>query len=363
MIIGILGGGQLARMLALAGYPLGLTILCIDQAIDACAREVTEVIHASLNDDAAVNHFLNQVDCVTIETENLPYELVEKIADKCQMLPNLDALRVTQDRLFEKELFSELTIPTAQYVKIDSWDDLVAGATQLQFPVLLKTRRSGYDGKGQVVIHNLIQAKSAWDLFGGSALILEKFIPFEFEVSIIAVRNLAGEMRFYSLVLNKHEKGILRISRAPFENELLQKQAEEYAKKVFIKLNYVGVMAIEFFYADEKLIGNEIAPRVHNTGHWTIEGAETSQFENHLRAITGLPLGSTKPRGFSIMINCIGREPDSKEILAIPGLHLHSYGKKAMPQRKLGHVTITANYQEELEERYQAFKKMCYHFI
>lgn len=348
MKIGILGGGQLARMLALSGYPLGFEFICVDPKIDCSAKKVTNVIHCDFNNMDEINRHFNNVDCVTYETENIPLDNIQAIEKKYKLLPNIEALKVTQDRLYEKDFFRKLNIPTAEYDSIETWDNLKKFIDRVNFPVMLKTRRHGYDGKGQMIIGNLNEAKYAWECMSSHALIVEKFIPYHFEVSLISVRNSSKEVSFYPLTLNKHKNGILRISEAPYENIELKNKAEIYALNILEQFNYIGVMTIEFFCLNNALIANEIAPRVHNSGHWTIEGADTSQFENHLRAISGLPLGSTKAKGFSAMINCIGNEPKKiKELLKLPGLHFHTYGKQAMLNRKLGHITISDNNRDE----------------
>ncbi len=349
MKIGILGGGQLARMLALSGYPLGIDFICIDPKMDCSAKNVTKVIHCNFKNIDEINRHFHDVDCVTYETENLPIDCVELISKKYKLLPGIEALRITQDRLFEKFFFKGLSIPTAEYIQVDTWNDLKNAMNIFNFPLVLKTRRNGYDGKGQIVIRNFNKAESAWKLMCTHALIVEKFIPYSFEISLISVRSYSGDIVFYPLTLNQHKNGILRVSEAPYLDDKLKNVAEKCAAEILEKFNYVGVMTIEFFCIDNKLIVNEIAPRVHNSGHWTIEGADVSQFENHLRAISGLPLGSTRTKGFSAMINCIGNKPKKLDaLLEIPGLHFHTYGKLPMPNRKLGHITICANRKEEL---------------
>jgi 5-(carboxyamino)imidazole ribonucleotide synthase len=350
--IGVLGGGQLAKMLALAGYPMGIEVVCIDPTPDCCAKQVTSVIHANFNDYAAIHKHFKDVLCVTYETENIPIDATLPIANDYKLLPTIDALKITQDRLYEKKFLAELTIPTVQYRQIDQPDDLRCSINELGFPLLLKTRRNGYDGKGQLVIKNDIDAKMAWEEASVKDLIIEAMVQFEFELSLLFARDSLGNMAFYPLTLNHHQHGILRVSEAPFLNHELKETAEQYAKLIAEKLNYVGVMAIEFFCVNGQLIVNELAPRVHNSGHWTIEGAVTSQFENHLRAIAGLPLGSAEARGFSTMINNIGNEPTNlKRLLTIPDLHFHTYGKSTRPNRKLGHITICAKNKHQLDER------------
>jgi 5-(carboxyamino)imidazole ribonucleotide synthase len=349
--IGVLGGGQLAKMLALAGYPLGIELICIDPAKECSAQQVTKVIRADFHDLDKINQAFAGVDCVTYETENLPYDEVKLIAEHYPLLPDTKALKITQDRLLEKNFLTELKIPTAQFRTINNWEDLQAAITELKFPLILKTRQSGYDGKGQWVITNEDDAHKAWHQKTTDALIVEAFVPYQFEASLIFARTKTGDIAFYPLILNQHEQGILRVSQAPFKDVALQKLAEEYALLISKELNYVGVMAIEFFCVNHQLMVNELAPRVHNSGHWTLEGAVTSQFENHLRAIAGYPLGSTEPTGFSTMINCIGREPTIENLLCIPGLHYHTYGKSPRANRKLGHITICANSVKKLSER------------
>lgn len=338
--IGVLGGGQLARMLALAGYPLGIEIYCYESVPDTCAAQVTQVMRGDFQDQDALMCFAQQVDCVTFETENLPLACAETIARTVPLLPNLEALRLTQDRLLEKRLLRSLGIPTTHFYGISSLADLENGLSQSGFPAILKTRRQGYDGKGQVLITDRESAVHAFKQLHQYETILEAFVPFTKEVSLISVRSSCGEIKFYPLITNQHESGILRVSRAPCVDARLQKMAEGYAAKLIQKLDYVGLMTIEFFVVNDELIANEIAPRVHNSGHWTIEGAVTSQFENHLRAIAGLQLGATEAVGHSVMCNLIGNEPTLASILRIPHTHYHTYGKSPRLGRKLGHITV-----------------------
>jgi 5-(carboxyamino)imidazole ribonucleotide synthase len=342
MKIGILGGGQLAKMLALSAQSLDITITCIDPKIGCSATKAADVLHVDFcNTDAIEKHF-QSIDCMTYETENLPYECIERLAEKYKIFPPLEALRITQDRLLEKKFLQTLNSPTAPFSEIHSLDDLTYAITSFGLPVVLKTRLSGYDGKGQIVIRHLDEVPIAWEMLRTKPLILEKFISYDFEVSIISARDKSGNIVFYPLVLNHHERGILHMSEAPYHDESFQEFAEKYASLVLEKLNYIGIMTIEFFCINRQLIANEIAPRVHNSGHWTLEGAETSQFENHIRAISGLPLGSTHAKGFSTMINIIGKYPDATQLTQIPGCYYHTYDKEAQPNRKLGHITICA---------------------
>ncbi len=316
MIVGVIGGGQLGRMLALAGVPLGLSFRFLDPSPDAPAAEVGELLVGVYDDPALLDRLADGAAVVTYEFENVPVEAARRVG----ALPGPAALEAAQDRLVEKQLFRRLGIPTAPI------DDEVT-----VFPALLKTRRLGYDGKGQ----RLVETRPGSD----PGHVLEGLVPFERELSLLAVRGRNGETRFYPLVENVHAEGILRSSRAPAA-DAPQALAEDYATRILDELGYVGVLALELFDTGGELVANELAPRVHNTGHWTIEGAATSQFENHLRAVLGLPLGSTEARGPSLMLNVLGNPPDTSAVLALPGAHLHLYGKEPRPGRKLGHMTL-----------------------
>jgi 5-(carboxyamino)imidazole ribonucleotide synthase len=341
MKIGVLGGGQLGRMIALAGYPLGVRFRHLGTAQDTSAREVAEHMNAAYEDRDALVRFAEGLDVVTYESENVPLDAAEFLSKHVPIMPSLAALRASQDRLNEKLTFAELGVPTAPYAPVSTSAELQDAAARIGYPAVLKTRRMGYDGKGQFVLRRPDELPMAWERLHSDALILEGLVPFDRELSIIAVRGRDGETFFYPLVENMHADGILRISYAPAPDaEELQSVAEDYATRVLDALDYVGVLAIELFQAGAQLIANEMAPRVHNSGHWTIEGAHTSQFENHVRAILGYPLGDTTAIGFSAMINVIGRIPPAAEVLKHRDAHLHLYGKSARPGRKLGHVTL-----------------------
>lgn len=353
MIVGVLGGGQLGRMLALAGYPLGLRFRFLDRSADATAGQVGELIVGDYEDRATLARFATGLTVATYEFENVPVGAARALAEHVAVHPPPRALEVAQDRLAEKTLFRDLGIPVPAFARVDSRADLDAGLDRLGLPAVLKTRRLGYDGKGQAVLREPHDAESAWTRLGSAPLVLEGFVPFEREVSVLAVRGRDGVTAFYPLVENRHREGILRRSLAPAPGLTpeLQSRVETYAARVLDALDYVGVLAIELFQHEGRLLANEMAPRVHNSGHWTIEGAETSQFENHLRAVLGLPLGATAARGVSAMVNLIGTTPDPREVLTIPSAHLHLYGKAPALGRKLGHVTLRADDAATLQER------------
>jgi 5-(carboxyamino)imidazole ribonucleotide synthase len=342
MKIGIIGAGQLGRMLALAGYPLGLRFVFLDQSEDAPGAQVGRIVSGAFDDPKKLAELAREVDVITFDVENVPVEAVREIAAEKTFLPPPDALGASQDRLHEKTLFRKLKIPTPEFAPVDSLDDLHAAAASIGIPGVLKTRRLGYDGRGQYFVRESADIEKAWNALGTVPLIYEGFVNFAREVSIIGARSTRGEFRCYPLSANTHSSGILRYSIAPYQNAALQKQAETYLKRLMKHFDYAGILTIEFFVRAGKLIANEMAPRVHNSGHWTIEGAQTSQFENHIRAILGLPLGSTQPIGHSAMINFIGTIPPLQNILRVPGVHFHSYGKEPRPNRKLGHCTVTA---------------------
>ncbi|HEU0153029.1 MAG TPA: 5-(carboxyamino)imidazole ribonucleotide synthase [Arenimonas sp.] len=351
--VGILGGGQLARMLALSGAPLGLRFLVLDAAPDACAAQFAPMLQADYRDQAALAAFADQVDVATFDFENVPAESAEWLAARVPVFPSPRALAVAQDRMAEKSLFRELGIPVPEFAAVDSREGLDAALAKVGTPCILKTRRLGYDGKGQFRIKSPADADAAWDALGAQAetvgLILEGFVAFQRELSVVAVRGRDGELRAWPLTENWHESGILAASLAPAQvDEALQAQALAAARKVAEALDYVGVFALELFLRDGVLLANEMAPRVHNSGHWTLEGAETSQFENHLRAVLGLPLGSPRAVGHSAMLNWIGALPAALPVLAEAGGHWHDYGKSARDGRKVGHATLRADTPAEL---------------
>ena len=346
MIVGVLGGGQLGRMLALAGLPLGLRFRFFDTSPDACAADTGDLHVGHYEDQAALDRFADGLDVVTYEFENVPIAAAQRLAEQVTVFPPPGALDVAQDRLAEKSLFRRLGIPTVPFAPVDSPDDLARTLGEIGLPAVLKTRRLGYDGKGQVVLRSLADADGAWQSLGGVASILEGWAPFSREFSILAARGRDGDVRAYPLVENRHRDGILRLSLAPAADGPdaavadLQAVADDYAACVLAELNYVGLLAVELFVVDGRLVANELAPRVHNSGHWTIEGAATSQFEQHLRAVLGLPLGSVEPLGWSAMVNLIGTPPPLADLLTLTGAHVNLYGKAPRPGRKVGHVTV-----------------------
>lgn len=363
MTIGILGAGQLGRMLALAAHRLGLRCRLMDTAADACGGHVAELMVGDFHDSRTLERFCAGLDLVTFEFENVPVESAQRLARRVPVLPPPQALREAQDRLHEKRLFQQLGIPVPRFETLDSvapdGENLRAAALRIGLPVVAKTRRLGYDGKGQARLSSPDDVMPAAALLRDQPVIVESLVPFERELSLLAVRGRRGQTAFYPLVENIHRDGILRESQ-PAEDPraaALQPVAETYAQHIMQSLDYVGVLTLELFEAGGQLLANEMAPRVHNSGHWTIEAAETSQFENHLRAVLGWPLGSTHVVGCPAMVNLIGDFPDPAAVLAVPGAHLHRYGKDARPGRKLGHVTVCAPDRAARETRLRAIRR------
>ena len=351
MRIGIIGAGQLGQMLGFAGRGMSITCRFIDPAEQPPAADAGEVIRRPFDDTDALAELAASCDVITYEFENVPVEALLRIADRVPVFPPPEALRSAQDRLAEKRLFDELQIPLPRYNAVDSLLDLQAAVDSIGLPLVLKTRRFGYDGKGQYVIRSENDIDDAWRELAGAALIAEEWLDFDYEVSAIGARSQGGESVIYPLTRNEHAGGILRRSRAPVDAPELEEQAKAYIHALLNRLDYVGVLALELFVVGDRLLANEFAPRVHNSGHWTIEGAETSQFENHLRAVTNQPLGPTACRGHAGMLNLIGEIPDAARQLAIPGCRLHDYGKVPREGRKLGHITVIADTAAERDDR------------
>ncbi|MEO6364631.1 MAG: 5-(carboxyamino)imidazole ribonucleotide synthase [Luteimonas sp.] len=367
--VGILGGGQLARMLALSGAPLGLRFLVMDTAPDACAGQYVPMLVGDYRDEVMLAQFAHQVDVVTFDFENVPAESAQWLSERVAVFPNPRALAVAQDRLAEKNLFRELNIPVPEFAALASREELDAAIAKIGVPCILKTRRLGYDGKGQFRIREAesqrgaagrleprsacADANSAWAALGAQAstvgLILEAFVPFDRELSVVAVRGRDGQFRMWPLTENWHVDGVLSASLAPAQVDAeLSATAFAHARQIAESLDYVGVFALELFCRDGQLLANELAPRVHNSGHWTIEGAETSQFENHLRAVLGLPLGDTRVLGHACMLNWVGMLPEPLAVLRESGGHWHDYGKSPRAGRKVGHATLRAETAGEL---------------
>ena len=343
--VGILGGGQLARMTALSGAPLGLRFLLLDNVADACAGQFAPMLVGDYRDENILAQFAERIDVATFDFENVPAESAHWLSEKVDVYPSPHALAISQDRLAEKTLFRELGIGVPEFADITNFEALQTAINKMGLPCILKTRRLGYDGKGQFRIKTSSDIEIAWQTLGEQAqtvgLILEAFVPFEREISVIAVRGRDGQFRHWALTENWHENGVLSVSLSPATDVAdIQETAISYAKKVAETLDYVGVFALELFFCHGQLLANEMAPRVHNSGHWTIEGSETSQFQNHLRAVLGLPLGSTRSLGVSCMLNWIGEMPKANPVLDEVGGHWHDYGKTSRAGRKVGHATL-----------------------
>ncbi len=360
MKIGVLGGGQLGWMLALAGLPLGLRFRFLDPKWDAPAREVGQFHRAAYDDEAAVNEFARGLDRVTWEFENVPVETVRALGARLSVRPPPVALERSQDRVTEKRTFRSLGIPTVAFRPISSRAELARAGSELGFPIVLKTRTMGYDGKGQEVLGRAGEVSEVWEWMGGTELIAEDWAPFERELSIVGVRDRSGRLAFYPLVENEHRNGILVRTLAPAPNvsDGLQRLAESYLKRLLDEMGYVGVLALELFQVGGELLANEMAPRVHNSGHWTQDGAVTSQFENHLRAVAGFPLGSTEPVGATVMVNLLGAVPSPAAVLRLPEARLHLYGKTPRPGRKLGHVNLRGRSLSECLEAERGLEKL-----
>jgi len=353
MTIGIIGAGQLGRMLALAGYPLGLDFLFLDRDADTPAGRIAPLLAGDINDPKLLAQLARRSDVISFDWENVSVEALASAIGRRprgpsrlrasrvpRVAPPLKALAAAQDRLSEKRTFERLSIPTTRFAAVDSRAALMRAAHRIGLPGVLKTRRLGYDGKGQYVVRHASDLERAWERLGGTPLLYEQFVPFDYEVSIIGVRARDGEVAIYPLNRNYHHDGILWLTLAPWPVPRLTRAAATSLRRVLETFHYVGVLTIEFFVHRGRLLANEMAPRVHNSGHWTIEAAVTSQFENHLRAITGLPLGATTARGHAAMINLIGVMPQARQLLSEAGLHWHDYGKSARQGRKLGHCTL-----------------------
>lgn len=355
MRVGIIGAGQLGQMLGLAGKHLDLEFTFLDPAAEPPARIAGPVLRFPFDSHAGLRELASKVDVLTYEFENVPVAAIEILADSVKIYPPIEALRHAQDRLYEKKLFESLAIPVPAYVAVDSEEDLRGAARSIGVPLVLKTRRLGYDGKSQILIGNESEISAAFEALHRGSLIAEQWVDFDREVSAIGARNAAGEVAIYPITENRHSDGILRTSRAPDASRDVAEQARKYLTELLLRLRYVGVLALEFFVLGDRLLANEFAPRVHNSGHWTIEGAVTSQFENHLRAILNMPLGDTSAVSHAGMINLIGSLPAT---LSNSGrYHMHDYGKEPRPGRKLGHITVLADSAEERDSELDKIRK------
>ena len=345
--IGILGGGQLGRMLAMAAARLGLRCQVFSPDPDSPAFDVVQnATCAEYADVEALELFANDVDVITYEFENVPAAAAMVLAARRPVLPGRKILETTQDRLAEKDFVKRLGIGTADYADVSSAETLRAAIARIGFPAVIKTRRFGYDGKGQAIIRDGDDIGRVWQDLATRSAILEAFIPFEREISVIAARSADGQVECFDVTENEHRDHILKISRAPADiPEALAAQARAIAERIASALDYVGVLAVEMFVVQgaggPTVLVNEIAPRVHNSGHWTLDGASISQFEQHIRAIAGWPLGKPVRHGPVTMTNLIGDEiNDYAQWLAVPGATVHLYGKgPPRPGRKMGHVT------------------------
>ncbi len=358
MKVGIVGGGQLGRMLGLAGIPLGIECEFLDSSATAPAAAVGKIHVGQLDDEAAILSLAQRVSTLTTEIENISTAAFSGAARYCSVAPRPEAVAAAQDRLIEKTLFRQLGIETAPFVALSKPGDLDQVSVNADWPKIIKTRRLGYDGRGQAVVRSHSELAHAYKNLGAVPSIIEDWIGFDRELSLIGVRDRAGAIRFYPLCENVHINGILSTTVAPYDDSRLQLQAETSVARIMNHFDYVGVLTVEFFHTAGGLVANEMAPRVHNSGHWTIEGAETSQFENHLRAVTGLPLGSTKVRGCAAMLNLVSHMPDRPRVLQHEGVHLHDYGKSARPDRKLGHCTLVDDDRKTLISRLEALQSL-----
>lgn len=360
MLIGILGGGQLARMMALAGIAMGLRFRVLDHGSDCCASAVAEFVRGEFQDLELIDRFSNGLHAATFDFENVPADSVTRLATVVPVRPGAAVLRMSQDRVLEKQAFQSLGIAVGDFMAIDDLPGLCLAAERFSGQMVLKTRRLGYDGKGQARVRPDSDLAQAFGDLGGAGLIAEAFVPFQRELSLVCTRGIDGAMVFYPLVENVHIGGVLALTLAPAKvTESLSAQAHLAARRVADAYSYVGTFAIEFFELEQRLLVNEMAPRVHNSGHWSIEGAVTSQFENHLRAVLGWPLGTAQARSPAAMINFLGQVPSPVPALRLPGVHWHDYGKAPRAARKVGHVTMLAEDSSALVARIHEVLEAC----
>ncbi|MFO0827997.1 MAG: 5-(carboxyamino)imidazole ribonucleotide synthase [Phycisphaerales bacterium] len=350
--VAVVGGGQLGRMLALAGAPLGMTFRFLDPARDCPASTVGELVVGAYDDEHSLARLIDGADVATYEFENVPVRAADFLARHIDLAPSQRSLAVAQDRIAEKDFFRACGVPVQAYRAVSTESELRAAIEAVGLPAMLKTRRLGYDGKGQALVRSATAAQAAWDALERKPCILEALVEFEREVSVVATRGRRGSFVAHPVIANQHREGILRTSIAadPDATVALAREADRHTRSIAEHLGHVGTLAVEYFVVGGALVANEMAPRVHNSGHWSIEGAVTSQFENHLRALADLPLGDASVRGSAAMVNLIGSLPAIGDLLAVPGARLHLYRKAAKPGRKLGHVTLVANHHDDLVE-------------
>lgn len=341
-------------MLGLAGQSMGLEFVFLDPSDNPPAASVGPVLKYAYDSEIGLSQLATRSDLITYEFENVPVSALRRIPDETKVYPSTRALELAQDRIAEKRMFQSIDIPVASFRSIDSLADLDRAVADVGLPLVLKTRRLGYDGKGQRVVRQQIECQAAFRALGGGDLIAEQWVPFDREISIIGARRVSGDICIYPLAENEHKNGILNLSRAPADALGLESTARHYLGNLLRHLDYVGTLALELFVVGDKLLANEFAPRVHNSGHWTIEGANTSQFENHLRAILDLPLGDAGMRGYAGMLNFIGQMPTDSVFGKAGGIFLHDYGKLPREGRKLGHVTVLSETAAERDKTLQS---------
>lgn len=355
----VYGAGQLAQMMYLCGVPLGIQVLAVDVAIEKVVDPVSKLVLP-----ISVEQAINEADGLTVEFEHVPEHLLEQAAQSGKLMPNIQAILTGADRVKEKQLLDALDIANCAYRIVTDLNQLEDALAALGDKLIIKASRDGYDGYGQ---WRLSDSTQLTDLKGQLAdldlqkvpLIVEKMVSFDREMSLIGVRNSQGDLRFYPLAENLHHQGQLHVSVAPAPrvSQQVQQQAQQAFTKLAEHFNYVGVLAVEFFQIGETLLVNEIAPRVHNSGHWSMQGADTSQFENHMRAVTGLPLGNTQAKGVTAMINIIGCDDFAQDLLSIAHCHLHLYGKAVREKRKMGHINLTGDDYPQLAEQMTTLAK------
>lgn len=358
MRLGILGGGQLARMMSIAAAPLGVRVRAYDPSPEACAGDVCELIVGEYDDAKTLQRFADGLDAVTYEFENVPTIAAETLTPLVPVRPGIESLRISQDRGLEKQALIAAGFEVAPWAPVDSLEALREAVETIGTPAILKTRRGGYDGKGQAIIADVADLPRAWSAIDERPAVLEKMLRFDRELSLVATRGVEDSAAYYPLVENEHRQGILRVTVAPATGvtEAIDAEAQAMARTLMTSLDHIGVLTIELFEVDGRLIANEFAPRVHNSGHWTIDGAATSQFENHVRAVMGLPLGSTEVRCPTMMLNCIGQLPHVPTVLSCPDSKLHEYRKQPRPGRKVAHVNVCNCTGDRAEELASTFR-------